>query len=85
MKLSHDDSLHSPKNNSKRKQEQIKTITRSDCQRRNNRFLSELLSLGKGSTKKSTLGGGGGSAGVIFHFLFFFIYAPNGLKINFRH
>ena len=31
-------------------------------------------------------GGGGGSAGVIFHIQFFFIFfAPNGLKIIFRH
>ena len=36
--------------------------------------------------KFHTRGGGGGSAGVIFHKQFFFIFfAPNGLKIIFRH
>ena len=33
--------------------------------------------------ENSIIGGRGMSAGVIFHFLTF--YAPNGLKINFRH
>ena len=47
------------------------------------------LNLGKGSKKNmenSILGGRGGSVRIIFHIQFFFIiFAPNGLKIVFRH
>ena len=54
----------------------IKTICKGRVQKKNKKNYGKFHIRGRG----------GGSAGVIFHIQFFFIFfAPNGLKIIFRH